>query len=88
METTSRTKFSKITAVHPKVLEVLNDLKVPSPARVVSDKHQPKSGVLQKHSKNCKLGNYPEPNHSKKQVFLSLQRNSLVQRRCEKLLNN
>ena len=68
--------------IHPKVMNTLLRIKAPSPCRIVSDDYQPKSGHLK-----AKILTFPIKiekvcnEATKKEVFLNLQRNSILNRR-------
>jgi len=69
---------------HPRLVEVLTSCKVPSPCKVVSDREQPKSGVLYK-LKKLKVPSAPAGRIvNSKSITLALSSNTILNRRLQR----
>ncbi|CAG9317829.1 unnamed protein product [Blepharisma stoltei] len=86
--------FRTFQAQHPQLVKVLTDMKTPSPCRVTSDKHQPKSGCLKnsmrvipsKQSNNFAAENSwsnSKNNGLKAPIALNFKRSTILARRTQ-----
>ncbi|CAG9328505.1 unnamed protein product [Blepharisma stoltei] len=89
-----QTSFKSFQAQHPQLVKVLMDMKTPSPCRVASDKHQPKSGCLKNLIKIVPNIQNNDPatenswnnsrnSHDKAPVVLNFKRSSILARRTQ-----